>query len=119
VPGYTRGLSFAGQFAFVGMSKIRETSTFGGLPIGERPDELRCGVAVVDLASGRSVAWFEFLTGVEEVYDVQAIAGHGRVILRGPHLFDDEEKELWIVPPAAQQGRQTGRVNSRRPRVHH
>jgi hypothetical protein len=33
--------------AFVGMSKIRETATFGVLPIGERSEKLRCGVAVV------------------------------------------------------------------------
>jgi len=29
-PGYARGLAFHGQFAFVGLSKIRETSVFGG-----------------------------------------------------------------------------------------
>src|SRR5262249_42309569 len=31
LPGYTRGLAFHDSFAFVGLSKIRETSTFGGL----------------------------------------------------------------------------------------
>lgn len=33
VPGFTRGLAFQGQFAFVGLSKIRETSVFGGMPL--------------------------------------------------------------------------------------
>ena len=32
LPGYARGLAFAGPFAFIGLSKIRETSTFGGVP---------------------------------------------------------------------------------------
>ena len=41
VPGYTRGLSFGGQFAFVGMSRIRETNAFGGLPISGR--QRSCG----------------------------------------------------------------------------
>src|SRR5262249_22602994 len=35
-PGYTRGLALHGSYAFVGLSKIRETSTFGGVPIAER-----------------------------------------------------------------------------------
>src|SRR5262249_3886517 len=35
-PGYTRGLALHGTYAFVGLSKIRETSTFGGVPIAER-----------------------------------------------------------------------------------
>ena len=33
LPGYTRGLAMIDTFAFVGLSRIRETSTFGGLPI--------------------------------------------------------------------------------------
>jgi len=31
LPGYTRGLALHDQFAFVGLSRIRETSTFGGV----------------------------------------------------------------------------------------
>ncbi len=38
LPGFTRGLAFAGPLAFVGLSQIRETATFGGLPISERLD---------------------------------------------------------------------------------
>src|SRR5262249_29639400 len=56
LPGYTRGLALLGPLAFVGLSKIRETSTFGGVPIAERAGELTCGVAVVELATGRRVA---------------------------------------------------------------
>lgn len=37
-------------YAFIGLSKIRDASTFRGLPIAERLRELKCGVAVVDLA---------------------------------------------------------------------
>jgi uncharacterized protein (TIGR03032 family) len=104
VPGYTRGLSFAEQFAFVGMSKIRETAVFGGLPIGERPEELRCGVAVVDLHSGKSVAWFEFTSGVDEVFDVKVLARFGQLVLYGPHTLEDEQNELWIIPPLPPAG---------------
>src|SRR5262245_6886633 len=49
LPGYTRGMALYDRFAFVGLSKIRETSTFGGMPIAERRPDLKCGVGVVDL----------------------------------------------------------------------
>ena len=51
LPGYTRGLAMMGSFAFVGLSRIRETSTFGGLPIAEHRESLKCGVAVVESAT--------------------------------------------------------------------
>src|SRR5487761_436160 len=70
-PGFGRGLVFAGQYAFIGLSKIRETSTFGGLPIAERLNELKCGVAVVDLRGGEVVGMLDFQTAVEEIFDVQ------------------------------------------------
>src|SRR5262249_31096395 len=56
LPGYTRGLSFAGAYAFIGLCKIRETATFGDVPIAARRDKLKCGVVVVELATGRFVA---------------------------------------------------------------
>ena len=97
MPGYTRGLSFCGQFAFVGLSKIRETSIFGGVPIAERRDELRCGIAVVDLTSGRTVAVFQFLTGVTEIFAVEALAGFNNPLIAGASV-DLQEREVWVVP---------------------
>src|SRR5262249_32757421 len=66
-PGYTRGLAFHGGFAFVGLSRIRETAVFGGVPIASRHEALQCGVAVVDLATGRRLAHLQFQSGVEEI----------------------------------------------------
>ena len=43
----------AGPYAFVGLSKIRKTSAMDGVPLAERREQLKCGVAVVDLRSGR------------------------------------------------------------------
>ena len=51
LPGFTRGLDFAGRLAFVGLSQVRETAVFSGIPITERPlSERTCGVWVVDMA---------------------------------------------------------------------
>src|SRR5262249_39794208 len=62
-PGDARGLALHGSYAFIGVSKIRETAIFGGVPIAERRESLRCGVGVVDLTTGRPVAHLEFKEG--------------------------------------------------------
>ena len=36
LPGFTRGLDFHGRFAFVGLSQVRESAVFSGIPITER-----------------------------------------------------------------------------------
>jgi uncharacterized protein (TIGR03032 family) len=101
LPGYTRGLALLGPLAFVGLSKIRETSTFGGVPIAERAGELTCGVAVVELATGRRVALLEFHSGVEEIFDVQLTPGLRNPALSGPHPALDGGGPVWVVPEAA------------------
>jgi uncharacterized protein (TIGR03032 family) len=99
VPGYARGLGLHGPVAFVGLSKIRETSTFGGLPVAERRGELRCGVAAVDLASGRVVETLEFRSGVEEIFDVLVLPGVRDPAVRGPHAAADGAGDPLVVAP--------------------
>lgn len=98
LPGYTRGLSFFGPYAFVGLSRIRETSTFGGLPIAERRGQLKCGVWVVDTRTGRVAVFLEFKSGVEELFDVQVLPGVRNPILSGPSPAADGAQAMWIVP---------------------
>jgi hypothetical protein len=45
------------------------------LHIAERLDELKCGVAVVDLRRGQLVALLEFQTAVEEIFAVEVLPG--------------------------------------------
>lgn len=98
VPGYTRGLAFFGPFAFVGLSRIRETNVFGGLPIAEKRDQLVCGVGAIDLRNGQTVATFMLKSGVEEIYDVQVVPRRC-LALSGPQPDVDESPVLWVVPP--------------------
>jgi uncharacterized protein (TIGR03032 family) len=100
-PGFTRGLDFAGGYAFVGLSKVRESAVFSGIPITERLSdaERTCGVCAVDLTSGEPAALLRFEEGVEEVFAVQVLAGH-----RYPELINDDAKLLsnsFVVPDAA------------------
>ncbi len=102
-PGYTRGLSFAGPYAFLGLSKIRETSTFDGVPIAEDREKLKAGVGVVDLRNGRLAAHFEFLSGVEEIFDVQVLRDARHPYIAGPHAQTDGHESIWVVPEAARE----------------
>ncbi len=101
LPGYTRGLAIWGQFAFVGLSRIRETSTFGGVPIAENRDSLKCGVAVVDLASGKQMALLEFHSGIEEIFDVKLLPGILNPAVSGTHPELDDTPPIWMVPASA------------------
>ena len=98
LPGYTRGMACLGPVAAIGLSKIRETSTFGGIPIAEDRDSLRCGVALVELGSGKTLATLEFTEGVEEIFDVQWMPGIRCPSVSGPHATAEGGKTIWSVP---------------------
>ena len=97
-PGYARGLALIGKLAFVGLSKIRETSTFGGVPIAEDRERLKCGVGIVDLETGQLAGQFEFTSGVDEIFDVSILAGSRLTAIHGPFASEDGEKTIWTVP---------------------
>lgn len=101
-PGYGRGLAFHGQFAIIAMSKARETSVFGGVPICADRSKMRCGLVFVDLVSGKSVAYLEFKSGIEELFDVQVLAGSRSPVICGPYPVEDERPPVWVVPRAEQ-----------------
>ncbi len=117
-PGYGRGMALHGQFAFIGMSKARETSVFGGVPICADRSKMRCGVVVVDLVSGSCVAYLEFKTGVEELFDVQVVSAQSPVIC-GPYPVEDEQPPVWVIPPHSQTNallaNSSGRTVRRKP----
>jgi uncharacterized protein (TIGR03032 family) len=75
LPGFTRGLAFLGDYALVGLSQIRESSTFGDLPLTERLRERQCGVWVIDLRSGEIVGFLRFEDLVQEIFDLAVLPG--------------------------------------------
>jgi uncharacterized protein (TIGR03032 family) len=97
LPGYARGLAIHGGVAFVGLSKIRETAVFGGAPIAAYHDQLRCGVGVIDLSTGNTIATLQFENGVEEVFDVQVVPGVRCPMFGAPPGGND----CWVLPQSA------------------
>ncbi len=88
LPGFTRGLAFCGPLAFIGLSQVRETAVFGGVPIAEKQlEERTCGVWIVNLETATTVAFVKFEDAVQEIFAVEVI----------PHRFPElvnEEKDL-------------------------
>jgi uncharacterized protein (TIGR03032 family) len=100
-PGYTRGLAMVDKYAFVCLSKIREKREFGGLPIEENLDELKCGVYVVNLETGEGVGFVELTQGCTELFEVLVLQG-----MRFPSLIGfqkDTINGIFIVPPGMVQ----------------
>jgi uncharacterized protein (TIGR03032 family) len=102
LPGYARGLAFHGDLAFVGLSRIRETTTFGGTPIAAYADQLRCGVGVIDVRSGITVATLQFANGVEEVFDVQTLPGARCPSLGSSLGGTGATDDIWVLPDRRQ-----------------
>jgi uncharacterized protein (TIGR03032 family) len=98
VPGFARGLAVHGSLAFVGLSRIRPTSDMTGLPIAARPEQLQCGLAVVDLDDGRAVAHLYFTSPVDELFDVQVLPGVRSPFISGPFADRERGHPLWTIP---------------------
>jgi uncharacterized protein (TIGR03032 family) len=99
LPGFTRGLAFAGPFAFVGLSQVRESNIFGGIPLTERLRERVCGVWVLDVRTGRVAGFLRFEGIVQEVFDVQVLHG-----IRYPEIVEpdaDLTATSFVVPAEA------------------
>jgi uncharacterized protein (TIGR03032 family) len=74
--GFIRGLSFKQDYAFIGVSKLRKSHTFGDLAMVNRP--LKAGVVVINLKTRQQVGEIVYGDDLEEIYDVQVLDGKCR-----------------------------------------
>ena len=98
LPGFTRGIDFAGPLAFIGLSQVRESAVFSGIPLVERLEERICGVWVVNVETGETVAFLRFETGVQEIFAVQIVPA------RYPEMLEFGDEILnhsYVLPDAA------------------
>ena len=73
VPGFCRGIDFIERYAIIGLSEVRETAVFAGLPLTEREQDRKCGVWIVDIETGDTVGYLVFSGGVQEIFSVQLV----------------------------------------------
>jgi len=75
-PGFTRGLAFYGNYAFVGLSKPRY-ERFEGLTLDEKLKQADsdpwCGVQIIDLTTLSCVDWFRIDGNIAELFDLEVI----------------------------------------------
>jgi uncharacterized protein (TIGR03032 family) len=99
LPGFTRGIDFWGSLAFIGLSQVRETAVFSGIPLTERLEERICGVWVVNIETGQTVAFLKFEEAVQEIFAVQVLPE-----IRFPEIIDWDEQLIatsYVLPDAA------------------
>jgi uncharacterized protein (TIGR03032 family) len=99
LPGFTRGIDFYGPLAFIGLSQVRESATFSGIPLVDRLEERTCGVWVVDLRNGQTLGFLRFEEGVQEIFAVQVLQD-----MRFPEMLEWGDKRLahsYVLPDNA------------------
>lgn len=99
--GFTRGLTFAGPLAFIGLSQVRESAVFSGIPLVERftQEDRTCGVWVVNIQSGQTIGFVKFEDGVQEIFAVEILPG-----MQFPDLVQDDQHMIaatYVLPDAA------------------
>lgn len=99
LPGFTRGLSFLGPLAFIGLSQVRESATFSGIPLVERLEERTCGVWVVNIETGATVAFVKFEDALQEIFAVEVLPG-----ISFPDVVNDDAELIgssFVLPEEA------------------
>ena len=99
MPGFTRGLDFSGKVAFIGLSQVRESAVFSGIPITQRLSERICGVWAVHVETGQILAFLRFEADVQEIFAVQVVSNS-----RFPDLINDDNTIIgttYVLPDEA------------------
>jgi len=113
VPGFTRGLAFAGPVAFVGLSQLRKSNPFTDIPLTDQNPERSSGVWAVNVDTGQVVAFLRFSASVEEIFAVQVLAG-----ALAPTILEEHDPLLdstWAIPDALLPQVEMGARDTARP----
>ncbi len=109
LPGFCRGIDFIDRYALIGLSEVRETAVFAGLPLTEREQDRKCGVWVVDIESGQTMGYLVFSSGVQEIFSVQIVPGKypalldlNDPLLSSSYSLPDDAVNLFTPPDSDQ-----------------
>ncbi|OWW20685.1 TIGR03032 family protein [Noviherbaspirillum denitrificans] len=102
--GFARGLAFVDGYAVVALSRLRpeKNGLVGDINLEQRLEERgfyqRCGLLVIDLATGKLAHWLSIEGPVTELYDVVFNPGIRRPYSPG---FREPEQHTWRIhlPP--------------------
>lgn len=86
--GFVRGMDRIGDYIFIGLSKLRQTSTaFADLPIAKR--SIFCGIMVMHLPTTSITGYIKYENSVEEIYDIKVLPGMQR-----PGILNHEKPDF-------------------------
>lgn len=86
--GFVRGMDKTGDYVFIGLSKLRQTSTaFADLPIAQR--SIFCGIVAMHLPTASIVGYIRYENSVEEIYDVKVLPG-----MKRPGILNLEKQDF-------------------------
>ncbi|MEM7107119.1 MAG: TIGR03032 family protein [Bacteroidota bacterium] len=89
--GFARGMSSFGDYLFIGLSKLRESSSsFRDLPIASKATS--CGITILHLPTLSIVGYLHYETSVEEIYDVRILENTSR-----PGILNHEKDDHKIA----------------------
>lgn len=98
--GFLRGMDFYQHYAFIGVSRLRKTSSFGFLPIAKRV--IKPGFIIVDLLKKEIIGDVLLPDGVDEVFDLKVLTEPGPTNLYDPDRPDAlqaciaEQGAVWL-----------------------
>jgi uncharacterized protein (TIGR03032 family) len=72
--GFARGMAHYGDYLFIGLSKLRKSSsTFSKLDMDEKA--MNTGISIVHLPTGKIIDEIIYKSSVEEIYDIHVLPG--------------------------------------------
>lgn len=100
--GFARGLCFVGDYAVIGLSKLRDNTFASGLSIKDRLEKAhipqRCGLIVIDLNTAQVVHWLTIEGVISELYDVAFLPGITRPYTPGFSEPEFQRGLMHVVP---------------------
>ncbi|MEM7367687.1 MAG: TIGR03032 family protein [Bacteroidota bacterium] len=93
--GFVRGMDRYGDYLFIGLSKLRtSSSSFRDLPIAQHSNH--CGIVVLHLPTASIVGQIQYQNSVEELYDVKVLPEVRRPGILSPS--QDIHKKALVLP---------------------
>ena len=99
LPGFTRGIDFCGDYAFIGLSQMRESAVFSGIPLTQTLSKRVCGVWAVNIVTGEIAGFLQFQNNIQEIFAISVLENQ-----RFPDVLDDQATRVnhaYVLPDEA------------------
>ncbi len=90
--GFTRGMDRIGDYLFIGLSKLRETSqAFQNLPVSKK--SIYSGIVILYIPKMSLAGYIKYENNVDEIYDVRILPNQKRPAILNP----DKDQEVMAI----------------------